>query len=106
MSFFFIPIDYVKNSTGAAGSEEGFDIRKLIPAPTNTEEDAGPYITMDLCYASDPETKAWAITIHRLCLQSKDEIFIYFVPGTRHLACSEKRPRPWASLSPSPSVWA
>ena len=26
-------------------TEEGFDIRKLIPAPTNTEEDAGPYIT-------------------------------------------------------------
>ncbi|MCE9922870.1 UbiD family decarboxylase domain-containing protein, partial [Hafnia paralvei] len=23
-----------------------FDLRKLLPAPTNTEEDAGPYITM------------------------------------------------------------
>lgn len=66
-------------------TEEGFDIRKLIPAPTNTEEDAGPYITMGLCYASDPETKESDITIHRLCLQSKDEISMYFVPGTRHL---------------------
>ena len=26
-----------------------FDIRRLIPAPTNTEEDAGPYITMGMC---------------------------------------------------------
>ena len=28
-------------------TEEGFDIRKLIPAPTNTEEDAGPYININ-----------------------------------------------------------
>lgn len=27
-------------------TDEGFDIRKLIPAPTNTLEDAGPYITL------------------------------------------------------------
>ncbi len=35
-------------------SDANFDLRKLLPAPTNTEEDAGPYITMGLCYASDP----------------------------------------------------
>lgn len=64
--------------------EEGFDIRKLIPAPTNTVEDAGPYITMGMCYASDPETGESDITIHRLCLQGRDEISMYFVPG-RHL---------------------
>lgn len=65
--------------------EPGFDIRKLVPAPTNTEEDAGPYITMGMCYASDPQTGESDITIHRLCLQSKDEISMYFVPGARHL---------------------
>ncbi|MDM5200213.1 UbiD family decarboxylase [Fictibacillus enclensis] len=64
--------------------EPGFDIRKLIPAPTNTEEDAGPYITMGMCYASDTETAESDVTIHRLCLQSKDEMSMYFVPG-RHL---------------------
>lgn len=65
--------------------EPGFDIRKLVPAPTNTEEDAGPYITMGMCYASDPETGESDITIHRLCLQSKDEISMYLVPGARHI---------------------
>ncbi|MEG0797951.1 MAG: UbiD family decarboxylase [Acidaminococcaceae bacterium] len=65
-------------------TEAGFDIRKLIPAPTNTEEDAGPYITMGLCYGTDPETGTKDITIHRLCLQSANEISMYFVPG-RHL---------------------
>lgn len=66
-------------------SDPDFDIRKLVPAPTNTEEDAGPYITMGMCYASDPETGESDVTIHRLCLQSKDEISMYFVPGARHL---------------------
>lgn len=65
--------------------DEGFDIRKILPAPTNTPEDAGPYITMGMCYASDPETGDSDVTIHRLCLQSKDEISMYFVPGARHL---------------------
>ncbi len=65
-------------------SAPDFDIRKLLPAPTNTEEDAGPYFTMGMCYASDPETGASDVTIHRLCVQSADEISMYFVPG-RHL---------------------
>lgn len=34
--------------------EPGFDIRKLVPAPTNTEEDAGPYITLGMCYGIRP----------------------------------------------------
>lgn len=50
-------------------SEPGFDIRKLMPAPTNTEEDAGPYFTMGLVHASDPETGQSDVTIHRLCVQ-------------------------------------
>lgn len=53
----------------------GFDIRKIIPAPTNTEEDAGPYITLGMCYASDPNNETSDITIHRLCLQSKVYVF-------------------------------
>ena len=65
--------------------EPGFDIRKILPAPTNTEEDAGPYITIGLCYASDLETGVSDITIHRLCIQSKDELSMYFVPGNRHI---------------------
>lgn len=62
-----------------------FDIRKLIPAPTNTLEDAGPYITLGMCYASNPITKESDVTIHRMCLQSKDEISIFLQPGARHI---------------------
>lgn len=65
--------------------EDGFDIRKIIPAPTNTPEDAGPYITLGMCYASNPETGESDVTIHRMCLQSKDEISIFLQPGVRHI---------------------
>ena len=66
-------------------TEEGFDIRKLLPAPTNTPEDAGPYITLGMCYASNPKTGESDVTIHRMCLQSKDEISIFLMPGARHI---------------------
>ncbi len=33
-----------------------FDLLKLIPAPTNTPVDAGPYITLGMCYATHPGT--------------------------------------------------
>ncbi|MDD4370927.1 MAG: UbiD family decarboxylase [Anaerostipes sp.] len=72
-------------------NEEGFDIRKILPAPQNTEEDAGPYITMGMCYASDPDTKEGDVTIHRLCLQSKDEMTMFFTPGVRHLDAFRKK---------------
>lgn len=72
-------------------SEEGFDIRKLLPAPQNTEEDAGPYITMGMCYASDPVTGEGDVTIHRLCLQSADEMTMFFTPGVRHLDAFRER---------------
>lgn len=35
--------------------------------------------------ASDPENGDSDITIHRLCLQSKDEMSMFFTPGARHL---------------------
>lgn len=66
-------------------TDPDFDLFQLVPAPTNTPDDAGPYITMGLCYATHPETGVHDVTIHRMCLQSKDELSIYFVPGSRHI---------------------
>ena len=65
--------------------DEGFDLRKILPAPTNTSEDAGPYFCLGLVLGSDPEDRDNAdVTIHRLCVQSKDELSIFFAPG-RHI---------------------
>lgn len=65
--------------------DPGFDIRKILPAPTNSVEDAGPYITLGMAYASNPETGEHDVTIHRLCLQGPDELSIFLMPGARHI---------------------
>ena len=65
-------------------TDPDFDIRKIIPAPRNTPEDAGPYITMGHCYSNDPITGEHDITIHRLCLQDRDTMTFNSAPG-RHL---------------------
>lgn len=65
-------------------SDPDFDIRKLLPAPTNTPEDAGPYFCMAVLRATDPETGQHDVTIHRLCVQDRDEISVFMQTG-RHI---------------------
>lgn len=64
--------------------EPGFDVRRLLPAPTNTPMDAGPYVTMGLLYGRDPDNGDEDVTIHRMCLQGPDTISVWFAPG-RHI---------------------
>lgn len=71
--------------------ELDFDLYKLIPAPTNTPVDAGPYITLGMCYATHPDTGVHDVTIHRLCIQGKDELSIFFTPGARHIGAMAER---------------
>ena len=71
--------------------EEGFDLNRLVPAPTNTPQDAGPYITLGMCYAAHPDTGRWDVTIHRLCIQSRDTLSIFFTPGARHIGAMAER---------------
>lgn len=62
-----------------------FDIRRLLPAPTNTLEDAGPFFCLGLVLGSDPDDRDNIdVTIHRLCVQGPRELSIFFVPG-RHI---------------------
>lgn len=71
--------------------EPGFSLFDLVPAPTNTPDDAGPYITMGMCYATHPDTGKSDVTIHRLCIQSDDELSMYLVPGARHIGAMQAR---------------
>ncbi len=72
-------------------TDTDFDLFRLVPAPTNTPKDAGPYITLGMCYATHPDTGASDVTIHRLCIQSKDELSIFFTPGARHIGAMAER---------------
>lgn len=75
-----------------------FDLYQLLPAPTNTPDDAGPYVTLGMCYASHPQTGVNDVTIHRLCIQSRDTMSIFLQPGSRHIGamaeCAEKMGQP------------
>lgn len=70
---------------------KGFDLRRLLPAPTNTPVDAGPYITLGMCYATHPDTGRSDVTIHRLCIQGRDELSIFLQPGSRHIGAMAER---------------
>ena len=72
-------------------SDADFDLNKLIPAPTNTPVDAGPYITLGMCYATHPDTGKSDVTIHRMCIQGKDELSIFLQPGSRHIGAMAER---------------
>lgn len=72
-------------------ADPDFDLNKLIPAPTNTPVDAGPYITLGMCYATHPDTGLSDVTIHRMCIQSKDELSIFLQPGSRHIGAMAER---------------
>jgi gallate decarboxylase subunit C len=83
------PVEPVMYAQGTAPCQQvvhrpPFDIRTLIPAPTNTLSDAGPYFNMGLLRAEDPDTGKSDVTIHRLCVQGPDRLTVYFVPG-RHI---------------------
>lgn len=67
-----------------------FDLRRMIPAPTNTLLDAGPYFNMGLVRAEDPETGEADVTIHRLCVQGPQTLSIFFAPG-RHIDVFRKK---------------
>lgn len=72
-------------------TDSDFDLSKLVPAPTNTPVDAGPYITLGMCYATHPDTGLSDVTIHRLCIQNKDELSIFLQPGSRHIGAMAER---------------
>ncbi len=72
-------------------TDPDFDLFKLVPAPTNTPVDAGPYITMGMCYATHPDTGLSDITIHRMCIQGRDELSIFLQPGSRHIGAMAER---------------
>ena len=81
------PVQEVKH----LATDPDFDLFRLIPAPTNTPYDAGPYITLGMCYATHPDTGLSDVTIHRMCIQSKNEISIFLQPGSRHIGAMAER---------------
>jgi 2,5-furandicarboxylate decarboxylase 1 len=59
------------------------DIRTLLPIPSHSEHDSGPYITAGLVIARNPKTGKQNVSINRIQLNGRDRLGILILP--RHL---------------------
>ncbi len=66
-------------------TDPDFDCRRLLMATQNAPNDAGPYVTMGIVRATDPETGESDVTFHRMLIQGRDEMTIFATPGVRHI---------------------
>ena len=59
------------------------DVREVLPVPTHSEHDNGPYITAGLVIARNPATGVQNVSINRIQVHSRDRMAILMLP--RHL---------------------
>jgi 4-hydroxy-3-polyprenylbenzoate decarboxylase len=80
------------------------DVLQIVPAPTNTPDDAGPYFTLGVLRATDPETGEHDVTIHRLCVQGPEKLSVFFAPSRHIDVFREKAERAGKPLPVSVSI--
>jgi 2,5-furandicarboxylate decarboxylase 1 len=59
------------------------DVRALLPVPTHSEHDNGPYITAGMVIARNPATGVQNVSINRIQVHARDRMAILMLP--RHL---------------------
>jgi len=62
---------------------QGIDLHALLPIPTHSEHDSGPYITAGLVIARNPRTGIQNVSINRIQVHGPDRMAILMLP--RHL---------------------
>ena len=62
---------------------QGRDPRDLLPIPTHSEYDSGPYITAGLVIARNPSTGVQNVSINRIQVNAQDRMALLMLP--RHL---------------------
>lgn len=63
--------------------ERDIDLQAMLPVPTHSEHDNGPYITAGMVIARNPLTGVQNVSIHRIQVHAKDRMAILMLP--RHL---------------------
>ena len=84
-------------------TDPDFDLNRLVRRDEYAGY-AGPYITLGMCYASHPDTGLHDVTIHRLCIQGKDELSIFFTRAHATSAQWQTARRNWDRHFRFPSV--
>src|SRR5690606_35604915 len=59
------------------------DVRRLLPIPTHSEHDSGPYITAGLVIARNPATGIQNVSINRIQVHGERHMALLMLP--RHL---------------------
>ena len=78
-----LPCHVVTTASCQEVVHQEFDIRGLLPIPTHSEHDSGPYITAGLVIAKNPKTGVQNVSINRIQVNSKDRMAVLILP--RHL---------------------
>ena len=78
-----LPCNLVKEGPCQEVVHRDFDVRTLLPVPTHSEHDSGPYITAGLVIAKNPKTGVQNVSINRIQVNSKDRMAVLILP--RHL---------------------
>jgi 2,5-furandicarboxylate decarboxylase 1 len=78
-----LPCHIVKDAPCQEVVHKDFDLRVLLPVPTHSEHDSGPYITAGLVIAKNPKTGVQNVSINRIQVNSKDRMAVLILP--RHL---------------------
>ena len=66
----------------------GIDLHQLLPIPTHSEHDNGPYITAGLVIARNPRTGVQNVSINRIQVHGPDRMAILLLP--RHMYAFQK----------------
>ena len=67
---------------------DGIDLHALLPIPTHSEHDNGPYITAGLVIARNPRTGVQNVSINRIQVHARERMAILLLP--RHLHAFQK----------------
>lgn len=78
-----LPCHLVQEAPCQEVVHQEFDVRTLLPVPTHSEHDSGPYITAGLVIAKNPKTGIQNVSINRIQVNSKDRMAVLILP--RHL---------------------
>ncbi len=65
------------------------DVRALLPVPTHSEHDNGPYITAGMVIARNPVTGVQNVSINRIQVHAGKRMAVLLLP--RHLVCLRQR---------------
>lgn len=72
------------------------DLYTLLPIPTHSEHDSGPYITAGLVIARNPKTGIQNVSINRIQINAKDRLGVLILPRHLHafFAAAEEKNEP------------